>query len=58
MSYVEALRQEVRDANVFALLSATDTARLMIAQAVWAKPSDLPSTAVWASRPEASEARR
>jgi hypothetical protein len=39
MKNVEALRREMIDANVFALLAATDTARLMMAQAVCAKPA-------------------
>ena len=63
MSKVEALRQEIADANVFALLGATDTARLMIAQAVWARPFDPVSTTVWAkpdaiNRWEAREVRQ
>ena len=42
MSDVEVLRREIADANVIALLGATDMARLMLASvstAVWSKPN-------------------
>ncbi len=42
MSNVEALRRETAEANVIALLAATDFARLMLASVstgVWSKPN-------------------
>lgn len=42
MTNIEALRQEIVDANVFALLAANDTARLMMAQAARAGKNSSP----------------
>jgi hypothetical protein len=43
MKNVEVLRREMLDANIFALLAASDSARLMMAQGTWASKSDAPA---------------
>ncbi len=44
MKNPEILRREIADANVFALLAASDALRLMIAQAAYPQPYGLAAT--------------